>query len=256
MTTPIPLAAQLYTVRGEAARDLVGVLERIAEMGYLGVEILSLHGMPAAEFRSHTDQLGLEVIGGHLEVMEGKALKAALAELQAIGADVVLGGIEDHDFVSPEKLAPAADAFNRFAAEVHAAGMRLGYHNHWWEFTKAQDGWDPAADLLKWLDPRVFLEVDIYWLATAGRDVAETIAQLGDRVGRLHLKDGPAVNEVDPQTAIGAGQVDIAGAIQAAPGVDWLIAELDDCAGDMFDALDESYRFLIDRGLARGREKR
>ena len=33
----------------------------------------------------------------------------------------------------------------------------------------------------------------------------------------------------------------------------WLIVELDHCATDMFTAIDNSYRYLVDRGLGHGR---
>jgi hypothetical protein len=64
------------------------------------------------------------------------------------------------------------------------------------------------------------LEIDVYWLATAGVDVAAPLAELA-----------------------------------AAPHVDWRLAELDECAGDMLDALEESYQYLTDRGFSRGRTK-
>jgi hypothetical protein len=40
----------------------------------------------------------------------------------------------------------------------------------------------------------------------------------------------------------------------APPSVAWHVVELDRCAGDMFDALRDSYRYMVDRGLSRGRE--
>jgi sugar phosphate isomerase/epimerase len=241
-------------VRDHAARDFVGVLDRVAEIGYLGVELVDLHGMPAAEFRAHVERLGLEVIGSHLPLLEEDELPKALAELEKIGTDVVLCGLEAEEFTSREAIAQAVERFNRFAAGVHDRGMTLGYHNHWWEFTRSEEGWVPMSVLLEQLDPGVFLEVDVYWLATAGVDVAATLTELGERVRRLHLKDGPC-NQSDPQTAVGAGRVDLAGAIAAAPQVDWHAAELDECAGDMLEALEESYQYLTNRGFSRGRTK-
>ena len=40
----VPLAVQLYSLRTEAAIDLRAVLERVAGIGYLGVEFAGLHG--------------------------------------------------------------------------------------------------------------------------------------------------------------------------------------------------------------------
>ena len=92
----------------------------------------------------------------------------------------------------------------------------------------------------------VVAEVDVYWAQTAGRDPAAEIVALGERVRRVHLKDGPAKLGL-PQVAVGSGEVDIEACIRAAAHADWHIVELDECAGDMFEALEQSRRFLTAR---------
>jgi sugar phosphate isomerase/epimerase len=114
---------------------------------------------------------------------------------------------------------------------------------------------------LERLDPDVFLEMDIYWLQTSGADPVTTLAGLGGRVRRLHVMDGPCTMPVlgpeglegDPQTAVGSGTVDIAAALAAAPQVDWHVAEFGECAGDTFETVEASYRYLTQHGLSEGR---
>jgi hypothetical protein len=53
-----------------------------------------------------------------------------------------------------------------------------------------------------------------------------------------------------PQVALGQGVVDVEACARAAVHADWLIVELDECATDMLEALEVSYRYLVDRGLA------
>ena len=69
--------------------------------------------------------------------------------------------------------------------------------------------------------------------------------ELGPRVPLLHLKDGPAVQGA-PQLALGEGVVDVRGVIDAAVATDWLIVELDECATDMLEAVEKSYRYLTE----------
>ncbi len=38
-----PIAIQLYTLRDEAEKDFPGVLRRVADMGYKGVELAGLY---------------------------------------------------------------------------------------------------------------------------------------------------------------------------------------------------------------------
>ena len=80
----------------------------------------------------------------------------------------------------PEEDRATADDVRRFAAELGefagrlaGRGIRLGYHNHAFEFAPLEETtvWDV---LLAELPPEVELELDVYWAAVGGRDpVAE-----------------------------------------------------------------------------------
>jgi sugar phosphate isomerase/epimerase len=259
-----PIALELYTVRAEAQQDFAGVLDRVAAIGYVGVEVSGLHGMPAGELRSRLDALGLELMGafGILPPAPGEnGATGAAAEMviderfleaqQMLGNDVVVAGLMPAEVASLDALDRGAERLNRCAELVRGRQMALGYHNHWWEF-ESRDGWTPMTSLLERVEPDVFLEVDIYWLQTAGLDPVETLAELGSRVRRLHVKDGPCVQGV-PQTALGDGRVDLAAVLAAAPQADWHVVELDEYAGQMFEAVEASYGYLTERGLSNGR---
>ena len=71
----------------------------------------------------------------------------------------------------------------------------------------------------------------------------------------MHIKDGPLERD-KAHVAVGDGRMDIAGIIAAAdPDVlEWLIVELDACDTDMMTAVEGSYRYLTQQGLAAGNE--
>jgi sugar phosphate isomerase/epimerase len=49
-------------------------------------------------------------------------------------------------------------------------------------------------------------------------------------------------------TAVGEGTVDMPAVLEAAQAhAEWLIVELDECATDMMEAVDKSYRYLASR---------
>ena len=119
-------------------------------------------------------------------------------------------------------------------------------HNHWWEFEEA-GGQIPFYYLLEHLDPDIFFEIDIYWAKVAGQDPVKIIADFGKRVSFLHVKDGPAgTGQTDGmQVAAGKGALNIPSIIQASSdATQWLIVEFDNCATDVLEAVQESYRYL------------
>jgi sugar phosphate isomerase/epimerase len=100
------------------------------------------------------------------------------------------------------------------------------------------------------LDPRVVLEVDLYWVARGGVDPVALLERLGERVVAVHAKDGTldpeAVAAYPPadQVPAGAGVVPLADAIAAAPALELAIVEFDHYEGDLFDAVEKSRVFL------------
>lgn len=245
-----PIALQLYTVRDEAERDLAGVLDRAARTGFLGVETVSLYGMQPKEFRQRLDDLGMQHTSAFVPIDDG--LSHALDEQEEIGGSTaVINGFGPDSFNSLAAIHQAADDFNRAAQTVRERGMVLGYHNHWWEFTPTPQGTIPMHEFISLLDSDIFLLADIYWMQTAGIDMVATLQDLGPRIRHLHVKDGPCVKG-EPHTAVGAGKVDIPGALAAVPHAKWHLVELDDCATDMFEAAESSYRYLTDHDLSQG----
>jgi sugar phosphate isomerase/epimerase len=250
----VPIAVQLYTLRREAQRDLAGALERIAAIGYLGVETAGLHGMRAEEFRARLDDLGLAVASAHVPLPVGPDAERLLDQQQMIDNHVlVVAALEPEHFVSVTAIERAAERLNEAAQNVRRRGMILGYHNHWWEFTASAAVPDPMTAFVARLDAAIFLEVDIYWLRVSGVDPAAALSRLRNRIRLVHVKDGPCT-QTDPMTAVGSGAVDVPCALAAVPNPAWHIVELDDCAGDAFDAVEASYRYLVDGGFSRGRD--
>lgn len=265
-----PIAAALYSLDAEARRDFGGALERVAEIGFLGVELESFHGMAPAELRSRLDGLGLTVTSAQVDLTPEDA-ERLLDEQEVVGNRRVITDFGPEDFATPDALARTAEEFNELAALVRARGMTLGYHNHWWEFTPSGAGELPAVELLRRLDPDVFLEIDLYYVQTAwertrANDPVAALGQLAERARLVHVKDGPCTEAaspegaidvagllLDPSTAIGDGILDVPALLAALPQADWHIVEVDTTVPDMFDVMADSYRHLTERGLSHGR---
>lgn len=246
------LGLQLYTLR-DSAEGLLTSLPRLAALGYRGVELYGgqLVDVDLAALRGVLADTGM-VIPSALAGLsaEGRFDDDELDRLQALGVGHVVVPLlwVDH-FADIDAVAAAADRLDGARAQLAARGLVLGYHNHWWELAPLADGRPALLHLFDRLDPAVVAEVDLYWVHVAGLDPAALLAELGDRVRLLHVKDGPGDDPTHPQVALGEGVVDLAAALRAAPAATWHHVELDECDGDAWAPVTASARFLADLGL-------
>jgi sugar phosphate isomerase/epimerase len=250
MTTPIAL--QLYTLRDLLAQDYEGTVRKVADMGYVGVETANLFGDSPASAAKLFGELGLEVSSAHGALPIGDKKQEVIDTMMVLNCKrLILPWQEPELFQSLDGIKKVCDLLNEASAVAKANGFQVGYHNHWFEFEPLEQR-IPMDMMIEHLDPNVFLEVDVYWVQTAGQDPVEVIRRLGSRAPFLHIKDGPCQIE-EPMTALGEGVVDIPGVVAAgAVSTEWLIVELDRCATDMLEAVRKSYLYLVERGLARG----
>jgi sugar phosphate isomerase/epimerase len=242
MATP-PLSIQLYTLRDQIAADRDGTLARLAEIGYRSVEAYDPTADPAG-FRKVTDALGISVTSTHAYALFSKDAGEVFDAVAAIGTDLAIipGGIAHEEFTTLEGLQRTADLLGGFAAKAAERGIRIGYHNHWWEIEPRFEGRTALEVLSTLLAPEVFLEVDTYWAQVGGADAAELLRTLGDRVLALHVKDGPGGKD-EPHVAVGKGVIDVPSILAAAPHAERIV-ELDSCATDIFEAVAESHAYL------------
>ena len=249
-----PISVQLYSFRNEAAKGFEPVLRRLGEVGFVGVELAGFHDLTPKQYATIVEESGLVTSSAHLNDLSPDAFNAALDNLQEVGCNVaVCAYIPPERFAELDAIKASADALNGANAIAASRGVSLGYHNHWWEFETILDGQTAWSALIERLDPSIFAELDIYWATLGGADPRQVIADLGDRLWLLHVKDGPCDVSESPMVAVGSGTLDIPAILNAAPNAKWHIVELDRCATDMHTAVADSYRYLVGSGLSRGR---
>ncbi|MBS2966153.1 sugar phosphate isomerase/epimerase [Actinocrinis puniceicyclus] len=239
-----PISVQLYSVREHMAADRDATLRRVAGLGYRAVEPYNPADDPKG-FRALADELGLTVSGTHAGGLVREPEPGPTFEAVArLGTElaIVPAGIPEQEFTTLDGIARAADLLNGLAEQASGYGLKLAYHNHWWEFEPRIDGVHALEVLAQRLSPRVFLEIDTYWAAVAGAQVPELLERLGERVVALHVKDGPMVKG-EPNTAVGTGAMPVRAILDARPDA-WRVVEFDSCAGDVFEALAASHAYL------------
>ena len=249
----IPIAVQLYSLREQARDGIEAVLDRLGSIGYAGVETAGLQGLSGEQFRTALDSAGLRAASAHIGYEGRDAFRAALEAHAPLGVDTVIVPFAAPDeFKTSDGVAKLAERLNRANGIAHEFGVALGYHNHYWELQHSYTGRNALVHLFDLLEPTIVAEIDIYWARVGGADPVELLQTLAPRVTRVHVKDGPAVSPDQPMTAVGQGTLNIPTILETATDTQWHIVELDACATDMFEAVANSYTYLVDNGLSHG----
>jgi sugar phosphate isomerase/epimerase len=205
----VPMSVQLYSVRGDCAKDFDGTLAALAKMGFDGVEFAGYHKYAdkAKELKAKLDELGLKAAATHIGTgtMRGDALKKTIDFHQTIGCKfLVVPG--DGDFTNPDKCKALADTFNEIAAKLKPLGMACGYHNHSGEFAKSGDSnyWELFAQRTT---KDVILQIDFGWAAVAGQDCPDLVKRYPGRMQVVHLKPTVVKNEAGKKAIYGQDSV-------------------------------------------------
>jgi sugar phosphate isomerase/epimerase len=238
----LPIGIQLYTLGPDAAKDLDGALAALAAAGYGAVELAGFYGRTPQQFRAALDKAGLKATSVHVQsraigpdggldgdlgkladsvlavgatqaVMPSPRIPERLGLRPAAGEDIGGWFRRTLSQMTADDWKMNADFLNEKAAALKAAGVRLGYHNHNFEF-RPVDGTTGIEILFSRTDPAlVTFEPDIGWVAAAGVDPAAFLTRHKGRVSMVHVKDIKADTEanfelrMDP-TEIGSGKLD------------------------------------------------
>ena len=258
---PDQISIQLYTLRDQLAIDLEGTLQALGDIGYTRVEHAGFVGRTVEEFKAALDAAGLRATSGHVPIpqpFDPAAWRASLADATTLGSKFIVHPFFGIDFATGEVVRTTAPwrAFardlNRAGRMARAAGLKLGYHNHNWEFFRLTDNPSRTAyDVLTEVtDPDlVHLQLDLFWAIRGARDPVDLIRQNKGRVLQYHVKD---LNQAGSFADPGQGLIDFARIFRHSDeaGVREYIVERDDAGtpprepADALDTARVGYQFL------------
>lgn len=238
------IAVQLYTVRDETAKDFVGTLEKVMEIGYKGVEFAGFDDVPASRMKSVLDRLGLKAAGSHtsISLLTGK-LDEVMAYNLEIGNKYII--CPHYKFGNREDYINMAKVFDEIGEKCRANGLQFGYHNHDFEFTSF-DGVYGLDILYKQTKPEnMVAEIDTCWAYFAGVDPVSYIRKYNGRCPLIHLKDlrTKSKEEAEFFAEVGTGINDIPGIVSISKeiGSEWVIVEQDACYRPSLESIKISY---------------
>jgi sugar phosphate isomerase/epimerase len=198
---PGKISIQLYTLRNQLAADFTGTLAALAAIGYRRVEHAGFVGRSVTEFKAALDAVGIWASSGHVGIpqpFDAAAWEASLQDALTLRSRYIVNPFFGINFGTGEVVrdratwAAFAHDLNRAGRMARSVGLRLGYHNHNWEFFRLTD--DPSRTaydvLIEETDPRyVHFEMDLFWVTRGARDPVDLLRRLDGRVRQFHVKD-------------------------------------------------------------------
>ena len=189
----VPVGLELYSVRNELQKDLMGTVRAVAKMGYQGVEFYSpyFQWTPeyAKEVRKLLDDLGIRCYSTHngARSFTAEGLPKAIELNQTLGSKFIVmasaGKVENLD-----GWKTVAENLNRAAEQVKPLGLGVGFHNHQSEF-KTLEGQRPIEVIAANTRKDVTLQLDVGTSIEAGYDPVAWVAKNPGRIRSMHLKD-------------------------------------------------------------------
>jgi sugar phosphate isomerase/epimerase len=226
----VPVGLELYSVRTELAKDMLGTVTAVGRMGYEVVEFyapyLDWTTDTAKSVRTALDDAGLKCHSTHNNgpSFTDDGLKKAIELNQIIGSHAII--------MASAPRATTADAWKGVADQLTSVSQRLkpfgmatGYHNHQIEW-RPVEGKRPMDILAAGTPKDVILQFDVGTCLEVGADPIAWIDANPGRIKSVHCKDWSVTAQYN--AAFGEGDAPwkaIFDAVEKTGGVEYYLIE-------------------------------
>jgi sugar phosphate isomerase/epimerase len=195
-TKPV-IGFQLYTVRGELARDVPGTIKTLAQIGYHGVEFWDYSGTPnvyknysAADLRKILDENGLKCCGMHVTLagLADDKIKRTIENNQTLG-NIYINLVMAPALMKTESgIGELATLLTKVSAECRAQNMVAGYHCHEFDFARINGrfAWEILFNQLK---PDINMQLDVGNCLSGGGDPIAMFKEFPGHSWSVHIKE-------------------------------------------------------------------
>jgi sugar phosphate isomerase/epimerase len=244
----VPVGLELYSVRDELSKDLMGTVRAVAKMGYEVVEFYSPYYQwtpdYAKEVRKLLDDLNIRCLSTHngANAFTPDGLQKAIELNQIIGAKYIVmasaGRVEGLD-----GWKGVAERLTQASEKLKPLKMRAGFHNHKSEFVSIE-GKRPMDVLAANTPKDVTLQLDVGTCVEAGADTVAWIKANPGRITSLHCKEWGAGEGKGYSLLFGEGDapwLKIFEVAEKVGGVEYYLIEQE---GSRFPSLETAERCL------------
>ncbi len=241
------VGVQLYTVRKEMLEDNMGTLKKLAALGYNQIESAAsekgyYYGFTPKEIKKAVSDLGITLRSGHVHYDD--KWQKTIDDAAEAGQEYLIVSSMPSRGQTVDNYKSVAEAFNKAGEAAAKSNLRFGYHNHDYEFEKA-DGKILYEVLVENTDPAlVNMELDLGWVVVTGNDPLDMFAKYPGRFPLWHLKDMDLTAK--HSTEFGKGGLQLSKILKAAKksGMKYFFIEQEEYTSTPFESLDYNYNFL------------
>lgn len=211
----------LYTVRENMGEDAKATLQKVADAGYAYIEAAGyadgkFYGMDPQDFKSYVESIGLTPVSTHMGGVTLENADQQIADTKAAGFEYFTIPVPPMGMFTfdPESrtmgmkgtMEDFAEILTTIGKKCEAAGLKLLYHNHDFEYKDNEDGIKPIVYLLENTDPKyVNFQMDLYWVTRAEADPVSYFEKYPGRFKLWHVKD---MDEEGKFAPVGEGTID------------------------------------------------
>lgn len=237
----------------EIAKDrdsLITTMKALKEMGYDGVEFFLYFDIPPQEMKEVTEEIGLEPFSTHPRLFRFfNNLDEEIAYAKIVGMETLVMPHVVNEERNEAYYKKVIAAIPEWKKKCDAAGLRLAWHNHDFEFVPFGDKKYLMDEILA-ADDKMDFEIDTFWTTYAGVDTLEYMETYKERIRYVHFKDyagktGDGYLDID-FCPVGEGLADVKAIAAKARqiGAEWAVVEQDLHKGDILEDARKSIEFL------------
>lgn len=278
------IGIQIYSLRDLLNDDPKLTLETVAKIGYTHIETFgvdvannSFWGVKVPDLKKILVDNGLSTFSGHYDMSkyldrnnnDKESIEKYIETAADLGQKYVIAPVNPmHDLnnLKVEDYQYAAEQLNKAGEMAKKAGIKIGYHNHFWEFREFANNTRGLDIMLAFTEKDlVAFELDLFWIEKAGLNPLTYFNKYPGRFEMWHVKDmdkqftTPVIGENFDQlpldsifkevkyTEVGSGNIDFTNIVQAAEksGLVHAFVEQDDIyLPNKFESVKKSYDYV------------
>jgi sugar phosphate isomerase/epimerase len=249
-----PIGLELYSVRGELARDLPYTLKTVSQIGYEVVEFYSPYfkwtPAHAKEVRAQMDDLGLRCYSTHNgfeSFTPGENLAHAIELNQILGTRYLILASAPGSVNGTGGWKNLCEQLTVAVEQLKPHGLGAGYHNHQAEWAKLDNG-QRILEVIAANTPKDFvLQLDVGTCEEAGANPVAWVKANPGRIKVMHLKDwasGSGTEQTGYRVLFGEGVTpwkELLAAAQSVGGIEYYLIEQE---GSRFSEFETAKRCL------------